>query len=251
MLGVRFQFGSAPCFSAVASMLSQSFLWAMAVSSCCIEPNSGLGGALRSQEATASKPVTADPVPELSARTPTLIVEACTPCKFLAGAGRKLSIRFSTKENSVTRGLTIDGSALSLMSHEATSGAEKLYLWAVDANFDGTLDLAVGPVHGTPNLELQLWVVKPGGRFEDVGTFTNLVVDPQLQELRSGEKGGHAGLLRSDKVYVWSQGRLQISKSSETKIIEGQYFLKTTDYVGGKVSRVRRQPVPDPSLAFP
>lgn len=94
---------------------------------------------------------------------------------------------------------------------DAWSPAGDFLLQAIDLNFDGVLDLAFGAVLGTPNLTLDYWAVDPRrAALAPLGKLTNLSVDLATHELRTHEKGGHAGLLQESKAYRWEDGKLSL-----------------------------------------
>src|SRR5215510_15942045 len=91
-----------------------------------------------------------------------------------------------------------------LSVENGASPTNEFLLRALDLDFDDVLDLAFGPVLGTPNLTLQYWVLDAKtGTWRSVGSHPNLRLDPKTREVATYEKGGHAGLLSQQNVYRW------------------------------------------------
>jgi hypothetical protein len=152
-----------------------------------------------------------------------LQVESCAPCRFEASADLRFEVRFQPSANGV-RSLQITRPAsgappqvFQLSGVESPSG--DYLLQAIDINFDGVLDLAFGAALGTPPLTLEYWTVAPRrGALESVGKLTNLTLDLATHELRTQEKGGHAGLPPASKTYRWESGKLALVDSSSREL---------------------------------
>jgi hypothetical protein len=197
--------------------------------------------------------------PALSQQSPTLRVSSCTPCRFTPKAGLDLEIRFSPGADKSVAKLDVTGAAptpgggstapQSLPLTDAWSPTNEFLLQALDLDFDGTLDLAFGPILGTPNLALEYWLVEPGhGSLSKLGSFSNLKLNPTAREVETYEKGGHAGLLFESKVYRWESGQLALVRSVEQTEVPGQkYYLKTTrSFEAGRTVKESKERVKAP-----
>jgi hypothetical protein len=200
----------------------------------------------------------ARPLQVLSSASPALSVKACQPCRLEAQSGLSFDVRFQVSgdqgvsEIEVTRVVTEASAAPAPQSFKLEDGwspTGDYFLQAVDLNFDGVLDLGIGPQRGTPNLTLQFWTVD-GKRaaLDSLGEFTNLTADPKARELRTFEKGGHAGLENANKSYRWEGGKLVLVRSTaQTSAGDGQRYLKTTQRLDqGRVVEEKREPVKAP-----
>jgi hypothetical protein len=208
----------------------------------------------------ATSPLPAAPSgPTLSQQAPTLRVSSCAPCRFTPRVDLAIEIRFSTGADQSVTQLDVTtiapasaggaAPAQSLQVTDAWSPSNEFLLQALDLDFDGTLDFAFGPILGTPNLTLHYWRVDADqGRLSDLGSFSNLKVNPSTHELETYEKGGHAGLLFESKVYRWEQGRLSLSRSVEQTAVPGQKgYLKTTrSFDGGRIVKESSEQVTAP-----
>jgi hypothetical protein len=183
----------------------------------------------------------------LSKEAPSQRVSECSPCRFVAGQDVVFDVTFKAgAEQSVER-LEVRGGvrtpsqssvAQTFALKDAGSPTGEFLIQAIDINFDGVLDLAVGPILGTPNLELQYWTIDGGtSQWTDVGRLSNLKVRTATRELETSEKGGHAGLLFRNDVYRWASGRLEhvraVEQTEGTRV--GQYRKTTRLFKDGKV----------------
>jgi hypothetical protein len=163
------------------------------------------------------------PVPVLSSASPVVQVKSCAPCRFEASPDLQFEVRFQPSGDQGVSSLQIarasSGASPQVFQLSDTDSPSGDYLLqAIDINFDGVLDLAFGPVLGTPNLTLDYWTVSPQrGALEGIGKLTNLTLDLATHELRTHEKGGHAGLLQESKAYRWESGKLLLVRSSSGK----------------------------------
>jgi hypothetical protein len=185
-----------------------------------------------------------------------LKVKSCEPCRFDAGAGSSFEVHFKPAgEKGVT---AIEVAALRggkaatpqvFQLEDAWSPSDDFFLQGIDINFDGVLDLAFGALLGTPNLTLDYWTVDAQRvALDRIGKFTNLSVDPQTHELKTYEKGGHAGLLNESKTYRWQDGKLTaVRATSQTQASDGKGYVKTTQRLDkGSVVEEKREPVKAP-----
>jgi hypothetical protein len=136
-----------------------------------------------------------------------------------------------------------------LKLEDGWSPSGDFFLQGIDMNFDGVLDLGFGPLLGTPNLTLDYWTVdaKRGG-LASIGKLTNLSVDAKAREVKTYEKGGHAGLENESKTYRWEGGKLTLVRAtSQTQADDGKGYVKTTQRIGkGHVVEEKGQPVKAP-----
>jgi hypothetical protein len=195
-------------------------------------------------------------IPKLSQEQSQLRLARCTPCRFEPTAGLSFELTFTSVNQAVERlelkrvvaAAPSGGTAQSFNLQDVWSPSGEFLLQAVDINFDGILDLAFGPVMGTPNLELDYWLVEPAvGEGEPpaqtavplraVGRFSNLTLKPETRELETFEKGGHGGLLFKRDYYRWVDARLERIRSVEqTEGTAGQDYRRTTrQFAAGKL----------------
>jgi len=195
----------------------------------------------------AAATVSSPPTRTLSKDAPSLRVSECAPCRFVPEPNGAFDITFRLGAAQSVERLEIKGSvgapsqggvAQTFEVEDAWSPTGEFLLQAIDINFDGVLDLAFGPILGTPNLELQYWIVGAGtAPWTNVGRLSNLKVRADTRELETSEKGGHAGLLFKNDVYRWTGGRLEhvraVEQTEGTK--SGQYRKTTRAFQDGKV----------------
>jgi len=198
-------------------------------------------------ESTLKAGATVSPTATLSKDVPFLRVSRCAPCRFVPGQGVAFDVTFKVgAEQSVER-LEVrgtmgtpsqSGDVQTFELKDTWSPTSEFLLQAIDVNFDGVLDFAFGPILGTPNLELQYWVVSTGASpWTDVGRLSNLKVRTDTRELETSEKGGHAGLLFKNEVYRWTSGRLERVRAVEQTegTVVGQYRKTTRLFKDGNV----------------
>jgi hypothetical protein len=194
------------------------------------------------------------PPPRLSSASPILQVKSCTPCRLEASADLQFEVRFQPDGDQGVTSLQIARASSPAAPQvfqltDASSPSGDYLLQAIDINFDGVLDFAFGAVLGTPNLTLDYWTVVPQqGAFERIGKLTNLTLDLATHELRTHEKGGHAGLLQESSTYRWASGKLELVRSnSQTQSPDDRGYLKTTrEFDDGRVVKETREPVKAP-----
>lgn len=188
---------------------------------------------------TAGTPLPSTAMTTLSKDSPSQRVSECAPCRFVAGPNAAFDVTFKAGPEQSVAQLKVSGragapapggGAQTFALNDASSPTGEFLVQAIDINFDGVLDFAFGPILGTPNLELQYWVVDSGtSQWMDVGRLSNLKVRTDARELETSEKGGHAGLLFKNDVYRWAGGRLErVREVEQTEgAVVGQY-RKTT-----------------------
>lgn len=203
------------------------------------------GAPAQSATATATPKAASAPASQIITSSPDLVVKCCGPFEFQPAA----HLRYEVK---LARGSGQDAAQLQLKSltrADALPQAFELpYAWSpldeyvlngIDLNFDGVLDLAFGPVLGTPNETLDYWLTDPkGGSVEQLGRFANLKVDAAKRELETYEKGGHAGLLFEGKRYRWEEDKLTLVESvSQTQDDpeKNTYRLTTKKFKSGRL----------------
>jgi hypothetical protein len=212
-------------------------------------PKSGGGRAGPSANTSASRPQTVDWA------MPSIEVKDCAPCELQPAQGLRYEVRFApaAKQNVTqleVKSLTQNNASPQIFKVEyGWSPSGDFVLEGVDLNFDGVLDLAFGPVSDTPNETLQYWLIDPqGGPLESLGSFPNLKVDAKAHEIRTYEKGGHAGLLHEAKTYRWEGGNLIVIEIVTQTQDPGQngYRETTRKFKSGRVvdEKTRRVAAP-------
>lgn len=185
--------------------------------------------------ANTPAPAAPPPAPLLSSASPVLQVKSCAPCRFEASADLQFEVRFQPAGDQGVTSLQIARASSAAAPQvfqltDAWSPSGDYLLQAIDLNFDGVLDLAFGAVLGTPNLTLDYWTVAPQrAALDSIGKLTNLTIDLATHELKTHEKGGHAGLLQESKTYRWESGKLTpVRSTSQTESPDGRGYVKTT-----------------------
>jgi hypothetical protein len=195
----------------------------------------------------AGTPMPSTAMTTLSKEAPSQRVSKCAPCRFVAGPDTAFDVTFKAGPDQSVEQLDVMGragpatqgsSAQTFALKDAWSPTGEFLVQAIDINFDSVLDFAFGPILGTPNLELQYWIVDSAtSQWMDVGRLSNLKVRTDTRELETSEKGGHAGLLFKSDVYRWAGGRLERVRAVEQTegAVVGQYRKTTRVFKDDKV----------------
>jgi hypothetical protein len=221
-------------------------------------PTAGASSAIGPEQKGSTLPAQTPlaPAPQIvNSTTPEVVVKRCPPCEFQPTPGLRYAIAFAPDADGNVKQLE----AKSLTPNNATAQTFDIdYAWShsgdfvlqgIDLNFDGTLDLAFGPVTDTPNETLYYWWVDTKrNALELLGSFPDLKVDAKAREIRTYEKGGHAGLLFEAKTYRWEGGKLVVTETVTQHQEPGRsdYRETTRKYEAGRVvdEKTRRVKAP-------
>ena len=102
----------------------------------------------------------------------------------------------------------------------------------IDINFDGWEDVGVIQDRSMPNSSTEYWTYRDRlTRFESIGVFATLTIEPEDQRVESYQRHGYAGLTYSQTTYEWQADSLIVSRdinqTMESNDRGQQIFIRT------------------------
>lgn len=128
-----------------------------------------------------------------------------------------------------------------LWNHALPAGLPRLS--AIDLDFDGHADLGMVAAVGAANSSSDYWRYDPAaGRFAALGSHSTFTADSAARELRTLERGGHAGLIYEAGRWRYSGGRLVQVQAEEQEFDAGLgvYVRTVRELRGDTLVEVRR-----------